>query len=580
MSIYFIRIKFHKKKLITTVAAAALALAVGACSSSSDDDETLSAAPPPAAPGGDPETPAPDPVLTELEIVQAAAVQAAKDAGDAATLAKMASDAALVARESRAVIQTGDLQEEGNSGMLAHAAYTQAKAAAGAATAAQEASDLAAEATDVQAATRALVMAETAKDNAETAQGMAKAQRDAAVLAAANEVKIVDKTKSVGDTSITVGVDDTRTVTINGATTRTGKEAGIVIMSKVVAGRMAKDAVVAAPNDNPPVLAAAAITPKPGVTAGRPITIGFVYDSADDSARVALVHSYIGSTTVTAYFNDGNTITFDGDTYDSDNDDATPALPVKAATGTYYLATALDETGLIEVETTEGTSLYYYETDVDGVTTKKFLHRTMTSTDEVTKVVTYIYQPVNTAAGVALPEATEYAHHHYCIWADLKEATKKGDNPISELGVGFVAGLSEMTSDDMPNHGGATYKGGWIAHVQAADPDGNGGITMQTGDSEIVADFEMGDVDITLTDLATLEGTIIDGNTFSGSKAPTIAAAAADIENGGLDVAGKFTGSLSGAFFGPKAKEAGGVFDYSSEDNEDGAFRGAFGGVR
>ena len=38
--------------------------------------------------------------------------------------------------------------------------------------------------------------------------------------AAANEVKIVDKTKTVGDTSITVGVDDTRTVTINGATTR------------------------------------------------------------------------------------------------------------------------------------------------------------------------------------------------------------------------------------------------------------------------------------------------------------------------------------------------------------------------
>ena len=60
----------HKNKFLTTVAAAALALAVGACSSSSDDDETLSAAPPPAAPGGDPETPAPDPVLTELEIAR------------------------------------------------------------------------------------------------------------------------------------------------------------------------------------------------------------------------------------------------------------------------------------------------------------------------------------------------------------------------------------------------------------------------------------------------------------------------------------------------------------------------------
>ena len=40
---------------------------------------------------------------------------------------------------------------------------------------------------------------------------MAETQREAAVLAAASEVKIVDKTKTVGDTSITVGVDDTRT---------------------------------------------------------------------------------------------------------------------------------------------------------------------------------------------------------------------------------------------------------------------------------------------------------------------------------------------------------------------------------
>ena len=50
--------------------------------------------------------------------------------------------------------------------------------------------------------------------------------------------------------------------------------------------------------------AVAAITEKPTVAAGREIKIGFVYDSADDSARVALVHSYIGTTTVGAYFDD------------------------------------------------------------------------------------------------------------------------------------------------------------------------------------------------------------------------------------------------------------------------------------
>ena len=336
----------HKNKFLTTAAAVALMLAVGACSSSSDDDETLSAAPPPAAPGGDPETPAPDPVLTELEIVQAAAVQAAKDAGAAATLAKMASDAALVARESRAVIQTGDLQEEGNSGMLAHVAYTQAKAAAEAATAAQEASDAAAEATTVASATRALVMAETARDNAETAQGMAEAQRDAAVLAAANEVKIVDETKTVGDTSITVGVDDTQTVTTSSATTRTGKEDDVTIMSTVVEGKDEVPAVVGPP-------AVAAVPEKPGVTEDRPINIGFVHDSDDDSARVALVHSYIGSATVGAYVEGSGTIMAPGNVFDDSGTERT----IKPANGTYYLASALTVSGNIEVATSYGQKL-------------------------------------------------------------------------------------------------------------------------------------------------------------------------------------------------------------------------------
>ena len=92
--------------------------------------------------------------------------------------------------------------------------------------------------------------------------------------------------------------------------------------------------------------------------------------------------------------------------------------------------------------------------------------------------------------------------------------------PLPTLGVGFVAGLSEMTGDDMPNHGKADYIGGWIAHVQKADPDGNGPITMDSGDSIMTADFEMGTIDVVMDDLATLAGTI-DVNTFSGSKAPT-----------------------------------------------------------
>ena len=578
--------KFHKNKLLTAVAAATLVLAVGACSSNGDDDEAslvngapVNGAPVNGAPvNGAPVNGAPvngaPPALTELETVQADAVTAAAAAATAATAAKTASDAALAARENRAVIQTGDLSG-GNSGMLAHAAYTHAKTAADAATAAQEASDAAAVATDASAATRALVMAETARDNAVTGQGMAEAQRDAAVLAAASEVKIVDKTKTVGDTSITVGVDDTREVTTVDATTRTGKEDDIVIMSKAVDGR---DGIPAeAATENPTMAAVAAITEKPTVAAGREIKIGFVYDAADDSARVALVHSYIGTTTVGAYFDDdGTPITAGVGGLDDDSDDETPLLPIKAAKGTFYEAEmGLDASGMIETTTTKGISLYYYETpDANDVTVtiKNFLKRTNTGKDDA-DVVTYTYQPVTTATGVSLPEATEYAHHHYGIWADLEEAAKTGDNALATLGVGFVAGLSEMTGDDMPNHGRADYSGGWIGHVQAADPEGNGPIEMATGDSSMEALFEKGTVSVVMDGLANLAGTI-DGNLFSGDKAPTA------VRHDSLTEDGEFTGSFSGAFFGPKAKEAGGVFDYSSEDNEDGAFRGAFGGVR
>ena len=77
--------------------------------------------------------------------------------------------------------------------------------------------------------------------------------------------------------------------------------------------------------------------------------------------------------------------------------------------------------------------------------------------------------------------------------------------------------------------------------------------------------------------MATLEGTI-DTNTFTGTKATVIAEDTDDPH--GLDMAGKFTGSFSGGFYGAQAAEAGGVFDFTSKDAEAGAFRGAFGGDR
>ena len=126
----------------------------------------------------------------------------------------------------------------------------------------------------------------------------------------------------------------------------------------------------------------------------------------------------------------------------------------------------------------------------------------------------------------------------------------------------------------MPNFGGATYNGNWVANVQEADEEGDGGITRRDGNSTLTADFVKDTVGVTLSGLATLKGAI-SGNTFSGDAAPVMM----DTLPGGLANA-EFMGEFKGAFFGPAAAEAGGVFDYASKDNKDGAFRGSFGGAR
>ena len=130
-----------------------------------------------------------------------------------------------------------------------------------------------------------------------------------------------------------------------------------------------------------------------------------------------------------------------------------------------------------------------------------------------------------------------------------------------------------MTGTDMPNGGSAMYTGNWVAAVQAADGDGNGPMSLQHGAASIYAQFGDGDITATLTDLATLEGDIA-GNQFSGMKATATGS--------GLDTTADFEGSFSGAFYGAKGAEAGGVFDFASDDgdNEGGAFRGAFGGKK
>ena len=170
-----------------------------------------------------------------------------------------------------------------------------------------------------------------------------------------------------------------------------------------------------------------------------------------------------------------------------------------------------------------------------------------------------------------LSEATDYSHIHFGVWAALDE---DGEDP-SAHGIGFVHNYSDegMTAM-MPNFGSATYNGNWVATVQVADPDGNGDISIADGTAMMTADFVDDDITVDLTGLAMLEGDI-SGNTFSGTKA-TVDATNTHRLTGGED----FTGSFEGAFYGVGAAEAGGVFDFGSDGNEDGAFVGAFGAVR
>ena len=124
-----------------------------------------------------------------------------------------------------------------------------------------------------------------------------------------------------------------------------------------------------------------------------------------------------------------------------------------------------------------------------------------------------------------IPEATDYKHIHFGVWAALGKLRRTVLQELSDLGIGFVQnfsgeGLTPIGggSDDMPNGGEATYNGNWVAAVQKADEEGNGAISLEHGVADLTANFEMGDITATLIGLATLSGDI-SGNTFDGTKA-------------------------------------------------------------
>ena len=78
-----------------------------------------------------------------------------------------------------------------------------------------------------------------------------------------------------------------------------------------------------------------------------------------------------------------------------------------------------------------------------------------------------------------IPNASDYKHIHFGVWAGLGAAKPSGDQVPADLGIGFVQSIGDgLTGADMPNNGTGTYIGDWAATVQAADEDGDGKIAL------------------------------------------------------------------------------------------------------
>ncbi len=571
-------------KLTMACSAAVLALAMAACTSSSDDNPPVASSTP--APVVDP---APDPVLTELQMAQADAAAAAAAAMTASGEAETAAMTAMAAVANLATMQTG-----ATAGGLAYEVHTAAGKAMTAYMDAKAASEAAAEAVVVTAAVEARIMAEEAMADAVMYAMMASEKGTAAETAAMAELMIDGTMKSVGETSIDAMAG------ASSVTTGTGKDAQTVItglikdMNPMAMGAMITGAVFVEGDDDDLNTVGDESTPDTEYkqdAAARTFAIGKTLDSSDDMARLILVTDYAG-TNMVKVFSAGDAAeaavegTKTGYVTIDDNEPNTTALrsegmfvPVTdvAEVGTPNVLDATD----IVADDAKPVEVFSYVTNAG-----ERQYATLRSTLVAGAITTYSYTTGADITGITgidgpdegdlvdespitadIPGPVAYQHLHFGAWASLGEAAKDGAQKVTGHGIGFVQSIGEgMTGADMPSTGSATYNGDWVATVQAAA----GGVALKNGAATLAADFNKATVKATLTDLATLEGSI-DGSMFSGTKA-TVGANAHGLTSGG-----KFSGSFDGGFYGAKAAEAGAIFDFESTNG--GAFRGAFGGA-
>ena len=560
-----------------------------------------------------PEVPEP----TELETAQAAAVTAAADAKTASDNAAAASTAAAEAVANLATIQTGTTsaalaKEAADYAAKAMTAYMDAKAASETAVAAE----------DVTAAVEARLLADLAMADAVSYSITAVEKGTAAETAANAELIIVGTVKTVGDTSI--DADAPRSVVTAGEAptaqvTDTGLQAKGAQPTTEGPATPGRTAVAGDETDDPdpyksPVVNADA----------RTFGIGKLVDSADDTARLMIITQYAGTMTVKVFASDTTTDGLTGPLgsdgrirqvgEDGTVNTADDTFVTLKSEGMYYRASnaatlqpmspdasnnaLLGDTvagGLNAKAWAKPVEVFSFPSAADA-TVKAYVVLKDTSTNETTGVTTVSYAMANIHVAVdvdgvlvnnapvpedvevtaKIPNASDYKHIHFGVWADLGAAKPSGAQVPADLGIGFVQSIGDgLTGADMPNNGSGTYTGDWAATLQAADEDGDGKITLTNGRADLTADFGKGTITADLANLATLTGDI-SGNTFSGEKASAIIAAS------GLDAEADFEGSFSGGFYGSKAAEAGGIFNFASDDgnNEGGAFRGAFGADR
>jgi hypothetical protein len=516
---------------------------------------------------------------TDLEKARTAATTAANAAKTASDDAADDAAAAATAVTKFATIQTG-----GTGRQAAMDAQTYADKAKKAYEDAMKAAGDAADATELLDALKAQLAAETAQADAEKYATGADTKSTAAMTATDSELMIDDKTKSVGDSMLTIN-DETRTQTVNDKTTVTGHMAGMKPVREDAGGLAAGLPDLAATDDKNEYMQQ---------VAARDIDLGFVYDSEDDAARLMLIINYVGTQkshvyslgTETQMGTKAGYLTIDDNNAETVDDTHNTRLQPR---GMFYRAGVatgdLSETDEV-ADATKPEQVYSFKDPSDSNEVKFVVLTTSTTaggitTDTYTEVdvdVLFTHtdpDPPTFMPMADIPAKRGYSHIHFGVWADLGNAADDGSQNIGGLGIGFVQNYSdEGMTETMPNHGTATFEGDWAGTVQAADRHGEGNIMLTNGAANMTANFSKGTVSAALTGLATLTGKI-DGSAFDGTKATVMSTNAL-----GLDSSGTFEGEMSGAFYGALATEAGGVFHFASEDMHEGAFSGAFGGKR